>query len=208
VVNKLRYAFTHSLKVKKFKVGHAGTLDPMATGLLLIAAGKYTKSIDNLSGKDKSYDAKIKLGAITASYDAEAEETNPMPLDKLTIDQLKKVIYSFKGEQNQKPPIYSAIKINGKAAHVVARKGGELEMKPRPIFIKEIEIKKIDLPYVLIHVECSKGTYIRSLAHDIGQVLGCGAYLASLHRTSIDKYMSSEALEVQEAVDWIKENIK
>ena len=207
VVNKLRYAFKRALQTKSFKVGHAGTLDPMASGLLLVCAGKYTKEIDRLSGMDKSYIATVKLGATTASYDSEAPEENIQPFIHISQEDIKNAITDFQGVQSQIPPIYSAIKMNGQSAYKLARRGEEVEMKAREVTIHNIEVISIDLPYIKLDVTCSKGTYIRSLAHDIGTKLGCGGYLSALVRTAIGDFRIEPALSVDETVAWISEGM-
>lgn len=207
VVNKLRYAFKRALQTKSFKVGHAGTLDPMASGLLLVCAGKYTKEIDRLSGMNKSYTATVKLGATTASYDSEAPEENILPCSHIPDEDIRKVISDFQGVQSQIPPIYSAIKMNGQSAYKLARRGDEVEMKAREVTIHSIEVISIDLPYIKLDVTCSKGTYIRSLAHDIGMKLGCGGYLSALVRTAIGDFRIEPALSVDETVSWISEGM-
>ena len=203
VVNKIRFACKHTLKLKKIKVGHAGTLDPLATGLLMVCIGKYTKLIDDLSSKSKAYEAEIKLGATTASYDAECEEVDINALFPREDGPILSAIKTFEGDILQKPPIYSAIKIGGKEAYKFARAGKEVEMKLRPVTIHEFTLKEYKAPFAKVFIHCSKGTYIRSMAHDLGQILGCGGYLTSLVRTSIDEYQLSDALELDAVLDYI-----
>lgn len=193
VVNKLRFALRKATGNKKIKVGHAGTLDPLATGLLLICCGKYTKQIDNLQAMTKEYTGTIKLGAVTPSFDAETEELNHQPFEHIQEEEIKKAAEQFLGEIEQVPPIYSAIKVEGKALYELARKGQEVEIKSRKIQILEFEITSVNLPYVDFRVTCSKGTYIRSLANDLGQTLGCGGYLTALRRTKIGVYCIEDA---------------
>jgi tRNA pseudouridine55 synthase len=198
VVNKLRSKIRYTFNIKKIKVGHAGTLDPLATGLLLLCTGKFTKSIDSLQGLDKVYSGRIKLGAQTPSYDAESEEINVKPIDHLTQKEILEAVNPFIGEIDQVPPIYSAIKIKGQTSYTLARRGEAVVMKPRKITISDFKIKNIDLPIVDFEVACSKGTYIRSLAHDFGNVLGVGGYLTSLKRESIGNYTNSDGWDILE----------
>lgn len=207
VVNKMRFKLKHKLGIKKFKVGHAGTLDPLATGLLLICAGKYTKSIDTLSAMSKSYLAEVKLGAVTASYDAECEEEQLADTKHITQSMVEASLESFRGDISQLPPIYSAIKVDGQKAYQAARKGEEIALKYRPVTISDLQLISFDSPFASLDISCSKGTYIRSLAHDIGQSLGCGGYLAKLVRTSIDHYQLSSALTIDEAIEWIENTV-
>lgn len=205
VVNKIRYAIRHKLQVKKFKVGHAGTLDPMATGLLLVCIGKYTKKIDQLQGFDKSYNAVVKLGATTASYDAETDEENIHPTDSITLQKIEDILPHFRGNILQKPPIYSALKVDGVRLYKIARKGGEANIKPRPVTIHSLDINAYEEPLLNLSCSVSKGTYIRSLAHDIGQELGVGGYLTELRRTLVKDYNVTDALNVENVVSWINE---
>ena len=203
IVNKLRSSIKYSCGIKKIKVGHAGTLDPMASGLLIVCVGKYTKIIDHLINHSKTYVASLKFGATTPSYDSELPEENIQMLDPLPLSEIERILPKFEGSILQIPPIYSAIKINGRPAHKVARKGQELEMKPRPVNIYSLKLNTYAYPYLDLHINCSKGTYIRSLAHDIGQATSHGAYLAGLRRTAIDQYIVEDALSIDEAVEWI-----
>lgn len=203
VVNKLRFAIIHKLGVKKIKVGHAGTLDPMASGLLIVCVGKYTKTIDTLTGMDKAYTTTIKLGATTPSYDAESEEDASYPIEHITDSLLEEKIASFRGEIEQLPPMFSAIKIKGQKLYKLARKGISIERKARKIRINECRITRIEPPEVDLYIDCSKGTYIRSLGHDFGQSLDSGAYLTALRRISIGEYGVENAMSIPECVDWI-----
>lgn len=204
VVNKLRFKLKHKLGIKKFKVGHAGTLDPLASGLLLICAGKYTKSIDTLSAMSKSYVAEVKLGAVTASYDAECDEEEIKDITHITLEMVESSLEAFRGDLSQLPPIYSAIKVDGQKAYQAARKGEEIALKYRPVTIFNLQLLSFEPPFVSLDITCSKGTYIRSLAHDLGQSLNCGGYLTKLVRTSIDHYQLSDALSLDEALEWIE----
>ncbi len=200
VVNKLRYAISRKAG-KRLKVGHAGTLDPLAIGLLIICTGKKTKEIDRYTGMTKEYTGTMHLGATTPTYDAESEPDNTFSTEHITSELIEKVRHSFVGEQDQIPPMYSAVKVDGKVAYNQARKGKELELKPRRISIEEFVISKIDLPHVDFRVVCSKGTYIRSLVYDFGKKLNSGAYLQTLCRTRIGEFELKNALSVQ---DWVK----
>lgn len=203
VVNKLRFTVKHKLGIKKIKVGHAGTLDPMATGLLILCVGKYTKTIDSLTGMDKTYATTLKLGASTPSYDAESEEDGSFPVDHITDALLEEKIKLFQGEIEQYPPMFSAIKIKGQRLYNLARKGITVERESRSLKINECKITRFELPEVDLFIDCSKGTYIRSIGHDFGQVLGSGAYLTALRRHSIGEYNVDHAMSIQECVDWI-----
>lgn len=208
VVNKLRHTLKHALDIKgkkrKVKVGHAGTLDPMATGLLLVCTGKYTKKIESLTGMNKGYDASLKLGATTPSYDSESEEDAQFSIESLTEAQVRQAISSFEGYYDQYPPMYSAIKVKGQKLYQLARRGISIELKTRPVTIHSIETQRIEIPHVDISCSVSKGTYIRSLAHDIGASLNNGAYLTGLRRTFVGPYRAEDALSIDEAVEWIR----
>lgn len=208
VVKKLRWLLKRKAGLKKLKVGHAGTLDPLATGLLIVCAGKETKSINQYQGLHKRYTAELKLGATTPSYDAETEEANHQPIDHLTTDSIVTEIQKFKGLIWQKPPMYSAIKKDGKKLYEHARAGETIEVKSRQVQILDLEITKMNLPYIQIDLVCSKGTYVRSLAFDIGEALGVGAYLTSLRRTSIGHYEVEQAFSIEEWVQLIEQEIK
>lgn len=204
VVNKIRFAVRHKLQVKKHKVGHAGTLDPMATGLLLVCVGKYTKKIEMLQGHGKSYDAEIKLGATTPSYDAESEEENIQDVSNITLQDIEDVLPTFRGGIMQKPPIYSALKVDGVRLYKRARKGQDVEIKARPVNVSELKLLEYDNPFLKLNCSVSKGTYIRSLAHDIGQELDSGGYLTALCRTKVHDYLLDDALSIEEAVNWVQ----
>jgi len=180
VVNKLRYKVRHRHGTKKFKVGHAGTLDPMATGLLLIAIGKYTKLIEQLQGLGKSYAATIKLGATTPSYDAEEAEDAQYPTAHITPQLAESTLEQYRGDIMQAPPMFSALKVDGVRLYKKARKGQTVEIAKRPVTISELTLNRFELPEMDITCSVSKGTYIRSLAHDIGRSLDSGGYLTAL----------------------------
>ncbi len=183
------------------KVGHAGTLDPLATGLLIICTGKFTKKINEYMGMEKEYTGSFTLGATTPSYDLESEIINHKDISHLTEDQIKEATKPFKGRILQVPPIFSAIKQEGKPVYLAARKGEDVILEPRPVTISEFEITKIELPKIEFKVVCSTGTYIRSLANDFGKELGVGAYLSGLRRTRIGVFLAenAQALEQFEA---------
>ena len=188
-VNKLKYKLKREFNLpKKFKIGHAGTLDPRATGLLIVCTGKFTKIIPEIQDAPKEYFTEIKIGVQTESYDTEKPEILEQDISNITEEQIKETLNKFVGEIDQKPPIFSAIKIEGNRAYDLARKGKEVEMKSRKTTINYITDIDIELPFIRFTVGCSKGTYIRSLAHDIGQDLGVGAYLTNLRRTKIGDY--------------------
>ncbi|MCB0474402.1 MAG: tRNA pseudouridine(55) synthase TruB [Flavobacteriaceae bacterium] len=188
VVNKLRYAISRKFHLKKIKVGHAGTLDPLATGLLIICTGAFTKKIETYQAQEKEYTGIFRLGATTPSYDLETEIDKHYPYEHLTEEGIRNTCKRFTGTIEQKPPVFSAIKKDGKRLYELARAGETTEIKARQITIFEFEITKIDLPDLHFRVRCSKGTYIRSLANDFGKALGSGAYLKALKRTAIGDF--------------------
>lgn len=192
-VNALKWAIRKKFNLKKLKIGHAGTLDPLATGLLVICTGKFTKKIPELQGQIKEYTGTFTLGATTPSYDLETEVNQIFPTEHLTETSIRNVPNQFLGEIEQVPPVFSALKKDGKRLYELARKGEEVEVQARKIEILEFEITRIDLPEVDFRVVCSKGTYIRSLAHDFGKALGSGAYLSALRRTKIGDYNVNNA---------------
>jgi len=194
-VNKLKYKLKREFKElpKKFKIGHAGTLDPRATGLLIVCTGKFTKRIPEIQDAPKEYWAEIKIGVQTESYDTEKPEILQTDYSHVTEENINQTLGKFIGEIDQKPPVFSALKIDGKRAYDLARKGEEVEMKSRKTTIHYLNNIKINLPFVSFTVGCSKGTYIRSLAHDIGQELKVGAYLTQLRRTKIGDYSVENA---------------
>lgn len=194
VVKKLRY----KLKIKK--IGHAGTLDPLATGLLIVCSGKMTKSINDFMGMEKEYTGSLIIGQTTESYDLEKPPTDPVDIKHINTAAIQNVVNSFIGLIQQTPPLHSAIKVNGKRAYELARAGEVTELKKREVEIKEFEIVKIDLPRIDFRVVCSKGTYIRSLARDVGEALGVGAYLSALCRTRIGTFRLEDALQIEEVI--------
>lgn len=193
-VNKIKFKLKREFNLpKKFKIGHAGTLDPRATGLLIICTGKFTKIIPQIQDAPKEYLTEIKIGVQTESFDTEKPEILPTDIAHITEENIRETLNTFIGEIDQKPPVFSAIKIDGNRAYDLARKGKEVEMKSRKTTIHYIKDIDMDLPFVRFTVGCSKGTYIRSLAHDIGQNLGVGAYLTNLRRTKIGEYSIEDA---------------
>lgn len=204
VVNKVRGTLKNRLNIKKIKVGHAGTLDPLATGLLLICTGKWTKKIDSLQGMPKQYTGSFKLGATTPSYDAETEEDSTFSTDDLTEEKIKTAAKSFVGQIQQVPPMFSALKKDGIPLYKLAREGQTIARKARTVTIDTFDITAIEMPIVHFLVDCTKGTYIRSLAHDLGSSLDNGGYLTSLVRTKIGVYDVKDALSVEEVIKGIE----
>ena len=205
VVNKLRWHIRKTFNIKKIKVGHAGTLDPLATGLLVICTGKMTKKIDTFQAQTKEYTGTIKLGATTPSYDLETEIDETYPTDHLNESLINEATKEFIGSINQFPPIFSAVKKDGKRLYEFARAGKEVEIKPRTITISAFEITKIKSLEVSFRVVCSKGTYIRSLAHDFGKALNSGGHLTSLRRTKIGDFDVVNATTIDDFVRSLSE---
>lgn len=199
VVQKIRYL------TKTKKVGHAGTLDPLATGLLIVCTGKFTKKINEYMAQEKEYTGTITLGAVTPTYDLESEPQDFKPYDDITDIQLHDATKQFTGLIQQIPPIHSAIKKEGKRVYELARKGIDVKLEPRAVTVSEFELVKVDLPVIHFRVVCSTGTYIRSLANDFGAQLGCGGYLSSLCRTRIGGFLLKEAQSVEGFEKEIKE---
>ena len=204
VVNKLRWEIKQRFNIKNIKVGHAGTLDPLATGLLIICTGKQTKEIDMYQGQIKEYTGTITLGATTPSYDLETEIDKTFSIEHISEELLKETTKQFIGEIQQKPPIFSAIKKDGKRLYELARKGETTEIKARTVTVSEFEITNINLPKVDFKVICSKGTYIRSLAFDFGIALKSGAHLSALRRTKIGEFSVDKGLSVEEFIENLK----
>lgn len=203
-VRKIR----NMIRIKK--VGHAGTLDPLATGLLIVCTGKFTKRINEYMAKEKEYTGTFTLGAVTPTYDLESEPMNFQPTDHLTTESIRSVTTQFTGEIMQVPPAHSAIKVDGKRVYELARQGKEVKLEPRKLTIHEFEITHIEMPVhgtqcvVSFRVVCSTGTYIRSLANDVGTALGCGAYLSSLCRTRIGEFKVEDAMTIEAFTEEIK----
>jgi len=194
-VNKLKWAIRKKFGLKKIKIGHAGTLDPLATGLLLICTGKFTKTIQELQGQVKEYTGTFTLGATTPSYDLETEVDKTYSTTHITENRIRETTAQFLGEIEQVPPIFSALKKDGKRLYKYAREGVTVEIKKRKVTVLLFEITDIQLPDVHFKIQCSKGTYIRSLAHDFGKVLNSGAHLTTLRRTKIGDYNVNKAIE-------------
>lgn len=206
-VNKLKYTLKRELNLpKKFKIGHAGTLDPLATGLLIICTGKFTKRITEIQGQAKEYTGTFYLGATTPSYDLETELDENFSIDHINETLIHQTLSLFIGEIDQKPPIFSAIKKDGIRMYEHARAGAEVEMQSRKTTIHEFEITRIELPEIDFRVVCSKGTYIRSLAHDFGKALNSGAHLTVLRRTKIGDYLVENAVSPDDFENKIKRN--
>ena len=198
LVRVVRAKISKRLKVKKLKVGHAGTLDPLATGVMILCTGKKTKQIEELQAHTKEYVAHIQLGATTPSFDLETEVDAEYPVDHISKEMVQEVLSRFMGTIEQVPPIYSAVKVDGKRAYRYARENEEVELKPKLLVIDSIELTAFDLPNITIRVVCSKGTYIRALARDIGKALQSGAHLTGLTRTRIGEVTLEKCLKVDE----------
>lgn len=207
VVAKVRNTLRSILQQKRVKVGHSGTLDPLATGLLLIAVGKATKSIEQLTGLPKTYSGTIKLGAWTDTYDAEGEERDRCDASHLSLTDVKKHAARYEGEIEQKVPAYSAVKVGGQALYKKARAGIKVDAPTRRVTVHAFEITGMEGDAVHFFVSCSKGTYIRSLAHDLGESLGCGAYLQRLRRESIGDYAVEDAWSLDKLIEKLKTTI-
>lgn len=208
LVNKVRIIIRSNLGIRKIKVGHAGTLDPLASGLMIICTGRATKKIDEFRDLDKEYIASVHLGATTPSFDLETEIDSNFPSDHITEEMIRKALNEFTGEQKQMPPIYSAKFIEGKRAYEFARKGIEKVMEPVTVFFREIELLSYAEPVAKVRLVCSKGTYIRSFARDLGLALKSGGYLSALERTAIGSLHVSDAYDIgkfQEYVEQMKQ---
>ena len=206
VVKRIRGKLHHRLGIKKLKVGHAGTLDPLATGVLIVCTGKITKQIDELQAHVKEYVAEITLGATTPSFDLETPIDATYPTEHITREQVEQVLrQQFVGSIKQVPPSYSACKVDGHRAYKMARKGKEVELRAKELVIDEIELLNYSMPRIEIRVVCSKGTYIRALARDIGQALGSGAHLTALRRTRVGGVRVDDCLQVPDMLDLLEE---
>ncbi|MDE6533769.1 MAG: tRNA pseudouridine(55) synthase TruB [Muribaculaceae bacterium] len=203
-VKRVRGAIQRRMHVRKFKVGHAGTLDPLATGVLIVCTGRATRKIDELQRGDKEYVATIRLGATTPSYDLETEVDKEYAWEHITPDMISDTLPRFTGSIMQVPPVFSAVKVDGKRAYNLARKGKEVSLKPKLLEIKEMEMLECALPEVTLRIVCSKGTYIRAIARDLGEALGSGAHLVGLRRTRVGSVRVEECLTVEEAVEKIE----
>ena len=203
VVGKVRWLLCRHLGIKKLKVGHAGTLDPLATGVLIVCTGRATKRIEELQSGTKEYLATIRLGATTPSYDLEKPIDSTYPTEHITRDMVQEVLERFKGTIEQVPPTFSACKVDGKRAYKMARNGDEVELKPKTLTIDEIELTDCSLPAITVRVVCSKGTYIRALARDIGQALDSGGHLIALRRTRVGDYRVEDCLNPEKFTEWL-----
>jgi tRNA pseudouridine55 synthase len=204
IVNKVRYHLSRKYGIKRFKVGHAGTLDPLATGVLLLCTGKATKRIEELQKHTKEYEAEIMLGATTPSYDMEHPVNETFPYEHITREMVENTLTRFIGDIAQRPPLFSACKVDGKRAYDLARKGSDMQLEPKQIRIDNIELLEYELPKIKIRVTCGKGTYIRSLARDIGEALQSGAYLTALSRTRIGEYKIENCITPEAFPEWLE----
>ena len=207
LVSKIRWKLQKNLKIKKLKVGHAGTLDPLATGVMIICTGKSTKLIETFQYQTKEYIATLKLGATTPSFDLELAVDATFPTEHITRQLVDKVIPGFLGEIKQVPPVYSAVKVDGKRAYDYAREGQEVELKSKLLVIDEIEVLDFTLPILKIKVVCSKGTYIRALARDIGIALGSGAHLIELERTKIGNIRLDDCWQIDDLIEMLDKEL-
>lgn len=208
IVSRIRYHLSRKYGIKRFKVGHAGTLDPLATGVLLLCTGKATKRIEELQSHTKEYEAEIMLGATTPSYDMEHPVDATYPYEHITEEAVREVLKTFVGDIAQRPPLFSACKVDGKRAYDLARKGSDMELAPKQIRIDSIELLECELPKIKIRVVCGKGTYIRSLARDIGEALGSGAYLTALARTRIGEYKLEDCINPEAFQEWLEKQLE
>lgn len=204
LVNKFRYQACVHMGIKKLKVGHAGTLDPLASGVMILCTGKHTKHIEELQLGDKEYIAGIRLGQTTPTFDLESEPDAFFPYEHITEEMVREAIKGFIGEIDQVPPIFSACKVDGRRAYDLARQGQEVELKSKRIKIHEIELLECQLPEIKVRVSCGKGTYIRSLARDLGTALGSGGHLTSLVRTKVGEARLDECLSLEELPAWLE----
>lgn len=202
-VKRIRGAIQRRLHVKKFKVGHAGTLDPLATGVLIICTGRATRRIEELQNGHKEYVATVRLGATTPSYDLETAVDAEYPWEHIDREMVENALPAFTGKIMQVPPVFSAVKVEGKRAYDLARKGKEVSLKAKPLEITEMELLEFNPPYVRIRIVCSKGTYIRAIARDLGEALGSGAHLTALRRTRVGAIGEDSCLSIDSAVEHI-----
>lgn len=207
IVNKVRYHLSKKYGIKRFKVGHAGTLDPLATGVLLLCTGKATKRIEELQKHTKEYEAEITLGATTPSYDMEHPVDATFPYEHITREMVEDTLKQFIGDIAQRPPLFSACKVDGKRAYDLARKGSDMQLEPKQIRIDNIELLEYELPKIRIRVTCGKGTYIRSLARDIGEALESGAYLSELTRTRVGEFKLTDCIKIEAIEEWLEKQI-
>lgn len=207
IVNKFRYLLCRRLGIKKLKVGHAGTLDPLATGVVVVCTGKFTKRIDEVQRQEKVYTATVRLGATTPSFDLESEADATYPTEHITQELVEEALARFVGEINQVPPTFSAVRKDGKRAYEYARKGHDIELDTKRIVVYSIELLRYELPDIDIKVTCGKGTYIRALARDIGAALGSGGHLTALRRERVGTFTIEEAITVEEFSEFIEESL-
>ena len=205
VVNKIRWCLKATCG--KIKVGHAGTLDPLATGLVIVCTGKWTKQIEAYMAQEKEYIASVCLGAVTPSFDLETEPEGDFPYDHISLPYLKEVLKQFTGHIAQVPPAYSAIRVNGDRAYKKARKGNEVDMPVREVVVNELEVLDFQSPNFTLRINCGKGTYIRSLANDIGRACKSGAYLAGLRRTRIGEYTVGQANKMEDLIAFLQTKV-
>lgn len=208
VVDRLRWKIKKTAKIKKIKVGHAGTLDPEATGVMIICTGKATKQIDNYQAQTKEYIAELKLGETTPSFDLELPVDAIYPTEHISRDLIDSVLLSFVGEIDQVPPVFSAVKVDGKRAYQYARNGEEVELKSKKLVIDELEILNFSMPLLTLRIVCSKGTYIRALARDIGYALGSGAHLTALQRTRIGEVKIEDCWKLDDLLLHLENELK
>ena len=206
LVNKFRYEACRYLGIRKLKVGHAGTLDPLATGVMILCTGKHTKRIPELQEGRKEYIADIRLGETTPTYDAETEPDATFPTEHITQALVEETLQQFLGKIDQVPPAFSAVKVDGKRAYDLARKGRDFELKAKPVEIYELELLAYDLPQIKVRVACSKGTYIRSLARDLGKALGSGGRLTDLQRTQVGDFRLEDCFQVSDIRAFLEEH--
>ena len=204
VVNKIRKSLRHYLGIQKIKVGHAGTLDPLATGLVIICTGKATKQIMQYQDMDKAYTAQIRLGATTPSFDLETEVDQRFPWEHIDSHKIEQALLKLSGKQEQMPPLFSAKSVDGKRAYAMARKGKHVELKPQQVHISQLNLLSLELPDLTLQVDCSKGTYIRSLARDLGSMLDSGAHLTGLRRTRIGPHYVDKATSIENFIENLK----
>ena len=207
VVYRFRNMLSRKLGVRRMKVGHAGTLDPLATGVVVLCTGKYTKRIEEIQRGEKEYYATLKLGETTPSYDLEKEVDAIFPIEHITRERVLQVLASFVGEIDQVPPIFSAVKVEGTRSYHLARQGEEVQLAPKRIQIREIELVGYDMPYLRLRISCGKGTYIRALARDIGRALDSGAHLTELRRTRVGEWRVEDAIGVEEFEEFIDQHL-
>lgn len=206
VVNKIRYAVKKNLGIPRLRLGHAGTLDPLATGLLILCSGKHTKLIEKMQDLEKEYSGIFRLGATTPSFDLETEIDQIFPFEHINLEMIEAATARLSGAIMQVPPVFSAIKVGGRRAFDYARNDEQLKLMPRTVHVHSFQIESYDPPDIRFRIVCSKGTYIRSIARDLGILLGSGAYLSSLHRDRIGSYRSDEAFDLDDLLKFIAES--